>query len=147
MPPFGLEVDLETEKEPTEKSKVELRHKGHFVYYTRSSQAYNGDEDADEEQDGKEAEEENVDLEESELVLLCSVRNDLSKHGFVQLDPLTDDAFAVDTAYESMLKKLVDADGPVAVNELKGTDKDGKPLNALMLVKGLFNIGALKVAE
>ncbi|OQR78852.1 MYC-induced nuclear antigen-like [Tropilaelaps mercedesae] len=145
MPPFGLEIDTQTETAPTENSKIQLRHKGHFTYYKRSSQGYHADEGADEE--GNEEPEKEIDIDEFELVLLCSVKNDISSHGIVELEPMTDDAFAIDTAYEPLIKKLLEADAPIAVSELKGINKDGKPLNALMLAQGLFNIGAIEVVE
>jgi len=147
LPPFGLEeFDIETATLPKKTDTVQLKNKLHLTFFERTGNESNMDEDMDED----EAEEEkDVDLDQREIVVMSSICNPRAMHMTVDARVLNPegDAFAIPIEYKPILEKLMKSEEPVSLDSLQAKNALGKDIDTMVLIRGLFNMGALEVVS
>jgi len=87
------------------------------------------------------------DLTTKQLVVMSSLSNTRHIHAMIDANVLgaQTDAFSIPLVYKKVLERLMKAEEPISIKSLEGKDADGKDLDVGVLIRGLFNFGALEV--
>jgi len=145
LPPFSTEdFDPDTAVPPKDTDKIKLKNKSHICYYEKVNASANADEEMDE-MESPEPE----DLTTKSLVVMSSISNNRLIHMMVDANVLgaQTDAFSVPLDYKKVLERLMKAEEPVSLKSLEDKDTEGKDLDIAVLIRGLFNFGALEVVS
>lgn len=148
LPPFGMaKFNLEASRPPRASDKVRFRNKYHVAYFVRKCSDNRMDEVMAEDNDEEELAE--INLEDKEVLFVSSLSNSRASHMMIQSHILDTDgeAFAIADSYKSVMDILMNSDEPVTIKTLQDEATLFGRLDVMILIRGLFNLGALEICE